>query len=200
MIMMIMMMYMLVDVSSAGRGRHRILREFTLEPTHDLCHRSSLILFARGVLQLMLLARSTALLRMNELCVVSLQVAVIVGNRLMISRLLVIVGHEIDDVPVSVATAGGVLRRVVVDRRRRNHVTIQYLRIRRIGLGRGMCRVVLRCRVSRFSEIRRSRFNRRFRKRHGMMSVLPDWFMIVPGRLTRFQRRRTVLIIMIRGF
>lgn len=199
--MMIMMVYVLVDVSSAGRGRHRILREFTLEPTHDLCHRSGLILFARGMLQLMLLARSTALLRMNELCVISLQVVVIVGNCLMISRLLVIVRHEIDDVPVSVAAAGVVLRRIVVDRRcRRNHVTIQYLRIRRIGLGRGMCRVVLRCRVSRFSEIRRPRFNRRFRKRHGMMSALPNWFVIVHACLTRLQRRRTVLIIMIRGF
>lgn len=154
MIVMIMMMYVLVDVPSAGRGRHRVLREFTFEPTHDLCHRSGLILLPCSMLQLMLLTRSTALLRMNKLRVIALQVVVIVGNRLLISRLLVIVGHEVDDVAVSIAAAGGVLRRVVVDCRRCDHITIQYLRIRRVSLGRGMCRVIPWCRVPRLSEIR----------------------------------------------
>jgi len=148
----------------------------------------------------MLLTRSTALLRMSKLRFIALQVAVIVGNRLMISRLLVIVRHEIDDVAMSIATAGGVLRRVIVDCRRCDHITIQYLRIRRVGLGRGMCRVIFWRSVPRLSEIRRSRLDRRFGKRHGMMSVLSDWFVIVDGRLTRFQRCVTILIIMIQIF
>jgi len=70
----------------------------------------------------MLLARST-LLRMNELRIVALQIVVIVGNGL-IGRLLIIVGHEINDVAVSIATAGSVLRCIIVDRRWRNHITI----------------------------------------------------------------------------
>lgn len=124
MIVMIVMMYVLVNMSSAGGGRYRVLREFTFEPTYDLCHRSGLILLPRGVLQLMLLARSTTLLRMNKLRVVALQVVVIVGNCLMISRLLIIVGHEIDDVAVNIAAADSVLRRVIIDRCRSNHITI----------------------------------------------------------------------------
>lgn len=140
---MIVMVYVLVDVSPTRRGRHRVLREFTLEPAHDLRHRAGLVLLPRGVLQLMLLARPAALLRVDELRVVALQVVVIVGDGLMIGRLLIVVGHEVDDVAVvSVAgIVGGVLRRaaVVVDRRRREHVAIQYLRIRRVGrLGGGM--------------------------------------------------------------
>jgi len=71
----------------------------------------------------MLLARSAALLRMNELRIVALQIVVIVGNGLMIGRLLIIVGHKVDDVAVSIA-AGSVLRCVIVDRRWRNHITI----------------------------------------------------------------------------
>lgn len=196
MIVMIVMMYVLVDVLSAGCGCHCVLREFTFEPTHNLCHRSGLILLPRGVFQLMLLACSATLLRMNKLRVVALQVVVIVGNCL-ISRLLIIVGHKIDDVAVSIAAADSLLRRVVVDRRRRNHITIQYLRIRRVGLGRGMCRIVPRRQVPRFSEIRRPRFDRRFRKRYGM-SALPDRFVII--HLTRLQRCMTILIIMIRIF
>lgn len=62
-----------------------------------------------------------------------------------------------------------------------------------------MCRVVPRRRVPRLSQIRRPRFDRRFRKRHGM-SVLPDWFLVIRGRLTRFQRCLTILIVMIRVF
>jgi len=68
----------------------------------------------------MLLARST-LLRMNELRIVALQIVVIVGNGLMIGRLLIIVGHE---VAVNIAAAGSVLRCIIVDRRWRNHITI----------------------------------------------------------------------------
>lgn len=108
MIVMIVMMYVLVDVSSTGRGRHRILREFTFEPTHDLRHRSGLVLLPRGVLQLMLLARSTTL-RMNELRVIALQIVVIVGNGLMIGRLLIIIGNEVDDVAMNIAATVGML-------------------------------------------------------------------------------------------
>lgn len=195
MIVMIVMVYVLVDVPSAGCGRHRILRELTFEPAHNLCHRPGLILLPRGVLQLMLLTRPAALLRMD---VIALQVVVIVG---LIGRLLVIVGHDVDDVAVGVATVGGMLCRVVVDCRRCDHITIQYLRISRVGrLGRGMRRVVPRGRVPRFSEIRRPRFDRRFGKRHGIMSALSDWLVIVRSGLTRLQRCVTILIIMIRVF
>jgi len=66
-----------------------------------------------------------ALLRGNELRVVALQIVVIIGNCLMIGSLLVVVGHEVNDVAVSRVAGSRVLRRIVVDRcRRHDDVTI----------------------------------------------------------------------------
>lgn len=199
MIVMIMMMYVLVDVSSAGRGRHCVLREFTFKPTHDLCHRSGLILLPCRVLQLMLLAGSTALLRLDELRIIALHIIVIVDDCL-VGRCLLVVGHKIDDITVSIVNGGVMLRRVRVNRRWHVHVTIQHLGIRRIGLGGGMCRVIPRCRVPRLPKIRRPRLGRCFGKCHGMMSVLTNRLVISRSRLTRLRRCLAVLITMIRGF
>lgn len=77
----------------------------------------------RGVLQLMLLAHS-ATLRMNELRVIALQIVVIVGNGLMIGRLLIIIRNEVDDVAMNIVATVGVLRRIIVDSWC-DHVTIQ---------------------------------------------------------------------------
>lgn len=196
---MIVMVYVLMNVSTAWRGgRHRVLREFAFEPTHDLSHRSGLVLFSRCMLQLMLLG-SAALLRGNELRVVALQIVVIIGNCLMIGSLLVVVGHEVNNVAVGRVAGSRVLRWIVVDRcRRHDDVTIQDLRVRLRG---GMYRVVPRCRVPCFPEIRRPRFRWCFGEGRGVMSrcAFPDRFVVVGSCLTRLQRCLTVLIIVIRS-
>lgn len=117
----------------------------------------------------------------------------------MIGSLLVVVGHEINDVAVGCVAGSRVLRRIVVDYCRRCDVTIQHRLVRR--LGGGMYRVIPRCRVPRFPQIRRPRFRRCFGKRRGMMSccAFPDRFVIVGSRLTRLRRCLTVLVIVIRG-
>lgn len=152
--MMIVMMYMFVYMPPTGRDSRRVLRKLAFEPTHDLRHCSSLILFPSRVLQLVLL-RSAALLRLNELRVVALHVVVIVGHvgRMVGRRLLiVVVGQEIHDVTVGVV-AGDVLRRyVVVDGRRHDDIAIQHLRVS-VGLG-SVRRVVPRCVVPRLPQIR----------------------------------------------
>lgn len=207
MVMMIMMMYVLVNVPPAGRGRRcrRILRELAFQPAHDLRHRASLILLSGRVLQLVLLAGPAVLLlllRLDELLVVALQVVAIVDRSLMIGRLL-IVGREIDDVAMGGdAAAGGdvtLLRRhVVVNRRRHDHVTTQQLRIP-VSLG-GVRRVVPRGVVPRLPEVR-PRLGRRFGKQRGMISTaFPNRLVVVCGRLTRLQKRLAILIIVIRGF
>jgi len=71
----------------------------------------------------MLLAHS-ATLRMNELRVIALQIVVIVGNGLMIGRLLIIIRNEVDDVAMNIVATVGVLRRIIVDSWC-DHVTIQ---------------------------------------------------------------------------
>lgn len=88
-------------------------------------------------------------------------------------------------------------RYVVVDRRRHDDVAIQHLRVS-IGLG-SVCRVVPRCVVPGFSQIR-PRLGRRLGKRCGMMGAFPYRLVIVRGRLTRLRRRLAVLVVVIRGF
>jgi len=61
---------------------------------------------------------------MNELRVIALQIVVIVGNGLMIGRLLIIIRNEVDDVAMNIAATVGVLRRIIVDSWC-DHVTIQ---------------------------------------------------------------------------
>lgn len=147
---MIMMVYMFVNVPATGRDRRRVLRELALEPTHDLRHRPSLVLFPGRVLQLMLLGPA-ALLRLNELRVVALHVAAVIVGRvgLVVGRLLVVVRQEVDDVPVGVAVADVLGRYVVVDRSRHNDITLQHLRVS-VGLG-SVRRVVPRRVVPRLS-------------------------------------------------
>jgi len=120
---------------------------------------------------------------------------VIVDDCLVGRRRLLVVGHEVDDITVSIINGGVMLRGVRVNRRRRDHVTIQHLGIR-IGLGR----VIPRCRVPRLPKIRRPRFGRRFGKCRGMMRALTNWLVITRGRLTRLRRYLTVLVTVIRGF
>lgn len=76
-----------------------------------------------------MLLGSAALLRGNELRVVALQIVVIIGNCLMIGSLLVVVGHEVNDVAVGRVAGSRVLWRIVVDRCRHDDVTIQHLRV-----------------------------------------------------------------------
>lgn len=183
-IVMIMVMYVLVNVSATGRSRHGVLREFAFEPAHDLRHRSGLILLPCRVLQLMLLGGPGALLRLDEWRVIALQVTVIVDDRLIGRRRLLIVGHEVDDVTMSIVDRGVVLRRVRVNRR--DQVAVHHLRIRRVALGGGMRRVVPRCRVPRLPKIRRPRLGRRFGKRRGMMVALANR-LVSRRRLTRLR-------------
>jgi len=61
---------------------------------------------------------------MNELRVIALQIVVIVGNGLMIGRLLIIIRNEVDDVAMNIAATVGVLWRIIVDSWC-DHVTIQ---------------------------------------------------------------------------
>jgi len=61
---------------------------------------------------------------MNELRVIALQIVVIVGNGLMIGRLLIIIRNEVDDVAMNIVATVGVLRRIIVDSWC-DHVTIQ---------------------------------------------------------------------------
>lgn len=206
MIMMVVMVYVLVNVPSTGRRCHCVLRKFAFKPTYDLCHRPRLILFPCRVLQLMFLSVPTALLRLDKLRVVALRVVMIVGDSLlMIGSLLVVVGHEINDVAMGGIAAGNVLRCLVVNRWH-DHVTVQHVRIRRrVSLVGGMssialrCRVVPRCRVSRFPEIR-SRFGRRLGKRCVMMTVLSNQFVIGRVYLTRLRRCLAVHVIVIGSF
>jgi len=114
----------------------------------------------------------------------------------LVSRRLLVVGHEVDDITVSIINGGIMLRCVRVNRRRRDHVTIQHLGVRCVGLGR----VIPRCRVPRLPKIRRPRFGRRFGKCRGMMVALTNWFVINRSCLTRLRRSLTVLVTMIRGF
>lgn len=84
-------MYVLVNVPTTGGRRDcGVLREFTLEPANDLGHRASLILLAGRVFQLMLLAGLAALLRLDELILVSLIVHVVRVARLVDDVLLLL--------------------------------------------------------------------------------------------------------------
>lgn len=187
--MMIVMMYVLVNVPSVVCGG--VLWELTFQPTHYLRHSSRLILFPCSVLQLMLLAGSAGLLRLNELRVVTLNVVGTVDNRLVMRWLLIVIGHQVND--VTLLDIG--LQHFRMNRRH-DQIAIQHLRI---ILRRRVSRIVPWCYVSRLPEIRRSRFDRCLGKRHGMMVALPNRFVILRSRLTRLQWRLTVLIIMIRG-
>lgn len=202
--MMIMMVYVLVDVPSTGRRCHRVLRELAFEPTYDLRHCSRLVLLSCRVLQLVLLGGSAALLRLDELRIVALGVVVVVGDGLMVRSLLVVVGDEVGDVAVGVAS-GDVLRAALVvhrRRRRHDHVAIQHVRIRRrVGLTGGMRRIVLRrrvvpgCRVSRLPEIR-SRLHRRLEKRV-MMDALANHLVMSRSHLAWLRGCLAVHVIVI---
>lgn len=101
-----MMMNVLVNVLPTGAGSG-VLREFPFQPTDDLNHGSGLILFPSRMLQLMLLARFTALLRLAELRLVTLNI-MIAGWGGLIDRML-IVRYQIAAITIRVSRGSGLL-------------------------------------------------------------------------------------------
>lgn len=177
MIMVVVMVDVLVNVLATGT-RGGVLGELPLQPADDLHHRSGLVLLSGRVLQLMLLARLAALLRLTELRLVALNI--VIARRSLIYRA---VGRDVAGVAARVNR--GLLLRVDSGA---DHGAGQDLRLNVGPRRRHRRRVVpletvLRPRLPKIPP----RLGRYFREGRERLSLLPGRFVVRHRRGPRFR-------------